>query len=63
MKKEEVEQMQNIDSLKSYAILNLDIVRQNTKTNSDNATKRLWLIFIIGIIQLFLWISRTPRKE
>jgi hypothetical protein len=57
MKKQEVDQMQNIDSVKTYAKSTLDIIRQNRRKNSDIATKRIWLILIVGIIQLFLFRS------
>ena len=63
MKKQAVDQMQNIDSVKTYTKSTLDIIRQNTRTNSDNATKRIWLILIVGVCHLFLWINGTPKKE
>ena len=59
MKKQEVDELQNIDSVKTYAKSTLDIIRQNTRTNSTIATKRIWLILILLVIQLFLWTKRT----
>lgn len=44
MKKMEVERLQNIDSIKTVAITNFEIIRTNTRTNSSLATKRLWII-------------------
>jgi len=59
MKKQEVDEMQNLDSVKTYAKSTLDIIRKNTRTNSAIATKRIWLILILLVIQLFLWTKRT----
>jgi hypothetical protein len=59
MKKQEVDEMQNIDSVKTYAKSTLDIIRQNTRTNSAISTKRIWLILILLVLQLFLWTKRT----
>ena len=62
MKKQEVEEMQNIDSLKVYAKSTLDIIRQNTKRNSDLATKHILLLLTVIIILLFLWTSKFKRR-
>jgi hypothetical protein len=55
MKKQEVEEMQNIDSVKSY---NTQCNKANYKKDSRMATKRIWLILIICGIQLFIWINK-----
>ena len=62
MKKQEVDEMQNIDSVKIYAKSTLDIIRHNTIKNSETATKRIWLILIVAVMQLVLWINRTSKK-
>lgn len=62
MKKQEVDEMQNIDSVKTYAKSTLDIIRQSTRKNSEKATQRIWIILIVGIIQLYFWINTTPKK-
>ena len=54
MKKQEVDEMQNIDSVISYAKSSLDKMRKNTSNNSLRATKRIWLILTVIFIQLFL---------
>jgi hypothetical protein len=59
MKKQEVDEMQNIDSVKTYAKSTLDIIRQNTRTNSAISTKRIWLILILLVLQLFICTKRT----
>jgi hypothetical protein len=62
IKKQEVDQMQNIDSVKNYTKYNLDIIRQNARTNSTIATKRMWLILALIVIQLLLWTKRILSK-
>ena len=62
MKKQEVDEMQNIDSVKIYAKSTLDIIRHNTIKNSETATNRIWLILIVAVMQLVLWINRTSKK-
>lgn len=59
MKKHEIDQMQNIDSVKTYSKYTFEIIRQNSRTNSAIATKRILLILVLIIIQLFLWIKPT----
>ncbi|GAO43342.1 hypothetical protein FPE01S_02_04470 [Flavihumibacter petaseus NBRC 106054] len=59
MKKMEVDRLQNIDSLKSIANTSIDIIRNNTKVNSALATKRLWIIATLGLIQIcFLFLNK-----
>ena len=54
MEKQKVDEMQNIDSVKSYAKSSLDKMRKNTSNNSLRATKRICLILTVIFIQLFL---------
>lgn len=62
MKKEGVEQMQNIDSVKSYAKSNLDIVRKNSKKKSHLAVRRIWVLSVLIISIIFLFGINTQRK-
>lgn len=62
MKKIEVDKMQNIDSVKVYAKSTLDIIRQNTISNSALATKRIFLLLTLTIILFFLLTSKIKRK-
>jgi|SRR5579875_3278767 len=62
MKKIEVDEMQNIDSVKVYAKSTLDIIRQNTIRDSALATKRILLLLTLTIIMSFLWTSKFRRK-
>lgn len=48
--KQKVDDLQNIDSVKIYAKLKLDVIRQNTRRNSDLGTKKIWLILILTVI-------------
>ena len=59
-----VDNFQNIDSVKVYAKLKLDIIRQNSKKNSEIATHRIWIIIGIIVLQIIvLIISKHLKKE
>ena len=60
--KGKVDEMQNIDSLKVYSKSNLDVIRQNIRNTSSLATKRIWQIFVLIIIQVFLLIYKKRRS-
>ncbi|MEO8711321.1 MAG: hypothetical protein ABI405_04310 [Parafilimonas sp.] len=60
--KMKVESFQNIDSVKVYAKSKLDVIRQNTKRNSVIATKRIWVIIGLIVLQMFL-LSNASRKK
>jgi hypothetical protein len=51
MKKMDVDRFQNIDSAKTVAKTNFEIIRTNTRTNSALATKRLWIITALVLIR------------
>ena len=57
-----VDDFQNIDTVKIYAKSKLDIIRQNTKRNSSNATKRIWLILGV-MVCLIILLSTTSKKK
>ncbi len=61
MKKVEVDLLQNIDSVKTVAKTNFEIIRTNTRTNSTLATKRLWIIAALGLLQIGILFKN--RKE
>lgn len=64
MKKMEVDRLQNIDSLKSIAKTNIDIIRNNTKANSTHATKRLWIIVALGLVQIgILFVNKKKVNQ
>ena len=58
MAKSEVDEMQNIDSLKIHVKSNLDIIRQNKRYESSLAVKRIWLITVLIFIQVLLWTEK-----
>lgn len=52
-----VDNFQKIDSLKIYTKSKLDVINQNTKNNSEIATKRIWIIIggiLLQVILLFV---------
>jgi len=61
MKKLEVDKMQ-IDSVKIYAKSNLDTIRQNTRRNSELATKHILFLLAITIVLFILWTSKFNGK-
>jgi len=63
MKKQEVEEIKNLDSVKAIAKTNFDIIRNNTKKNSDLASKRLWIIFAIGVLQLVILFKYRKSNQ
>lgn len=58
-----VDRSQNIDSLKIFAKSNLDAIRQNTRRNSELATKRIWLVLTLTVIQIILWTLPVRKKD
>jgi hypothetical protein len=54
MEKQKVDEMQSIDSVKTYAKSSLDKMRKNVTNKSSLATKRIWLVLTVIFIQLFL---------
>ncbi len=54
MEKQKVDEMQSIDSVKTYAKSSLDKMRKNITNKSSLATKRIWLVLTVIFIQLFL---------
>lgn len=64
MKKMEVDRLQNIDSVKTIAKTNFEIIRSNTRTNSALATKRLWIITALGLLQVgILFKNRKANQQ
>ena len=64
MKKMEVDQLQNIDSIKTVTKTNFEIIRTNTRTNSTLATKRIWIIAALGLLQLgILFKDRKANQQ
>lgn len=62
-RKMEVERLQNIDSLKSIAKTNIEMIRDNTRTNSALATKRLWIIAALGLLQVGMVIVNRKANQ
>ena len=60
--KMKVDSFQNIDSVKIYAKSKLDIIRQTAEKDDMIATKRIWIIIALIIVQLFLFINTLKRK-
>ena len=58
-----VDRSQNIDSLKIFAKSSLDAIRQRTRRNSELATKRIWLILTLTVIQIILWILPVKKRD
>lgn len=56
-----VEDFQNIDTVKTYAKSKLDVIRQNTKRNSSNASKKIW--FILGVMVCLIILLSTCQKR
>ena len=64
MNKMKVARFQNIDSVKTVAKTNFEIIRTNTRTNSTLATKRLWIIAALGILQMgILFKNRKANQQ
>ena len=59
-KKEEIDELDDIKSVKIIAKENLDVNRNNFRETSRIATRRFWLILTLLIIQIYLWT--TNRK-
>src|SRR5690242_9698060 len=53
-KKAEVDTLQNIDSVKSIAKHNLDVIRQNFRNESSLAIRRIWILLALLVIHLYL---------
>ena len=56
--KSKIDGLQSIDSVKYEAKKSLDLIRQNFKDSSNLATKRLWIISVLIIVQIILLIGR-----
>ena len=55
---------QNIDSVKVFAKSKLDIIRQNTKSNSIIATERMWIILVIILLLItYLTFYKFAKKD
>jgi len=63
IKKIEVDQLQNIDSIKAVAKTNFEIIRTNTRTNSTLATKRLWIIAALGLLLLGILFKERKANQ
>ena len=55
-KKSEINNIENIDSLRTYAKADLVALRVTHKQYSENTIQNIYLIFGIIIIQIVLWI-------
>jgi hypothetical protein len=62
MEKETINNLNNIDSVKAKARLQLDQMSGNFEENSRRAVKKSWLILFVLIIQIALLFS-TPKTR
>jgi hypothetical protein len=63
VEKMKVDDFQNIDAVKTYAKLKLDVIRQHTIRNSEIAINQIWIIIGLFMLNLLLLANNLKRKS